>query len=81
MNCIIDMNDKFALPKKNIGYLLIGLGVMVLGFVLLAGGGSDDPQVFDASIFNFRRMYVAPFLIVAGIVLEIVAIMYKGKSK
>lgn len=74
------MDKKFALPEKNLWYLLLGLGVMVLGFILLAGGGSDDPQVFNPEIFNFRRMYVAPFLIVAGIVVEIVAIMYKGKD-
>ena len=73
------MDKRFALPEKNLWYLLAGLAVMVLGFVLLAGGSSDDPQVFNPEIFNFRRMYVAPFLIVAGIVIEVVAIMYKGK--
>ncbi len=77
----MDMKNKFALPERNLWYLLAGLGIMVLGFILLSGGGSDDPQVFDESIFNFRRMYVAPFLIVAGIVLEIVSIMYRGKNK
>lgn len=74
------MKGKFAIPRRNGVLILAGLVVLVLGFVLLAGGGSEDPAVFDASIFSFRRMYVAPVLMVAGLVMEIVAIMYRGKQ-
>jgi hypothetical protein len=54
---------------------------MAAGFLLLSGGGSKDPQVFNYAMFDFRRLVAAPIVIVAGIVLEIVAIMGKFKEK
>jgi hypothetical protein len=45
------------------------------------GGGSDDPNVFNEAMFNGRRLYLAPILIILGLVAEIVAIMYKGKKE
>lgn len=70
----------FAFNKVN--YILMGLGLVVLlvGYILLSGGGSDDPDVFNPAMFDTRRLYVAPILIVLGFVVEIVAIMYKGKK-
>lgn len=53
-----------------IGILLIGLG-----YILMSGGGSDDPEVFNPEIFNFRRMTIAPITLLAGLVLEVYAIM------
>lgn len=55
--------------------LLIGLIVMVSGYILMSGGGSGDPEVFNYSMFDFRRMVAAPVVIILGIVIEVVAIM------
>ena len=74
-------DSKFALPYKNILYIIIGFAVMVLGYVLMAGGGSDDPNVFNMEMFSFRRTVLAPIIILAGMVEIIWAIMYIGKSK
>jgi membrane-bound ClpP family serine protease len=71
-----------AMPLKNVYLLLIGLAVIALGFLLLAGGGSDDPQVFrQEAMFSFRRMVIAPLLICGGFVFEIIAIMKVSKRK
>lgn len=61
--------------------MLAGLLVMVAGFLLLSGGGSDDPQVFNYAMFDFRRLVAAPIVIIAGIVLEVVAIMGRFPDK
>ena len=63
--------------RENYKYLLIGLGFIGLGFILMAGGGSDDPNVWNPAIFNFRRIRLAPMLILFGILVEIYAIMRK----
>ena len=55
--------------------MLLGLVVIVAGFILMAGGGIKDPQVFNYSMFDFRRLVAAPVVIVCGIIVEIVAIM------
>ena len=68
-------NEKMAITPKGLKYLLIGLIVMISGYILMAGGGSDDPQVFNYEMFDFRRMVAAPLVILAGVVVEIVAIM------
>ena len=65
----------FSLPSKNVKIIGAGLLVMVLGFVLMIGGGSSDPNVFNPEMFNFRRLTIAPLLILAGIVVIIVGIM------
>ncbi len=58
-------------------WLIIGLAVTALGFILMIGGGSDDPAVFSEDIFNFRRLTLAPILVLAGYVIQIYAIMKK----
>jgi hypothetical protein len=67
---------------RKINYILIGVGVLflVLGYILLAGGGSDNPEVFNPAIFNARRLVVAPILMLIGLIVEIVAIMYRTKK-
>ena len=70
----------FAFGKQNYKLLFIGLGLILVGFLLMIGGGSDDPQVFSDDIFNFRRMTLAPILVLAGYVVEIFAIMKKPES-
>ena len=73
------MND-FSMPRKNVLLILAGLVIMVLGYVLMIGGGSSDPQVFNEAMFSFRRIVLAPVVIVAGIVVVIVAIMRRPKD-
>ena len=78
----MENNPKMAITPKGLKYLLIGLIVMISGYILMAGGGSDDPQVFNYEMFDFRRMVAAPVVIVLGIVIEVVAIMgLFGKGK
>ena len=78
----MENNGKMAITPKGLKYLLIGLIVMISGYILMTGGGSDDPQVFNYAMFDFRRMVAAPIVIVLGIVIEIVAIMGMfGKGK
>lgn len=70
------------MSPKGLVLLLIGLVVMVSGYLLMMGGGSDDPRVFNEDIFDFQRLVAAPLVIVSGIVIEVVAIMkvFKGKK-
>jgi membrane-bound ClpP family serine protease len=72
---------QFALGKKNYRLMAIGFAIIVLGFIFLAGGGSDDPHVFNPEIFSFRRITLAPVLLLIGFVFEIYAIMKKPKSE
>ncbi|MBQ2966047.1 MAG: DUF3098 domain-containing protein [Bacteroidales bacterium] len=76
-------NEKMAMTPKGLKMLLIGLVVMVSGYILMAGGGSDDPQVFNWAMFDFRRMVAAPTVIILGIIIEVVAIMgfFKGSKE
>ncbi|HIZ86836.1 MAG TPA: DUF3098 domain-containing protein [Candidatus Coprenecus pullistercoris] len=67
--------DRFAIPKENYRYLIIGLAVMVAGYLFLLGGGADSPDVFNYALFSFTRMYVAPLLILAGFVIELVVLL------
>ena len=70
------------ITRRGLKLLLVGLIVMVSGYILMSGGGSDDPQVFNYAMFDFRRMVVAPVVIILGIIIEIVAIMKVfGKDK
>ena len=74
-------NDKMAMTAGGLKLMIAGLLVMAAGFLLLAGGGSDDPQVFNEAMFDFRRLVAAPVVIVAGIVVEVVAIMRRPKKE
>lgn len=70
----------FSLPSKNVKLILVGLIVMVAGYILMIGGGSTDPNVFNYEMFDFRRLVLSPLLIVLGIVIIIVSIMSKPKG-
>lgn len=70
----------FAFGRTNYILLAVGIVLLILGYILLAGGGSDDPNIFNPAMFNARRLVVAPLFIVAGLIVEIVAIMYKKKN-
>ena len=77
---ITQNEGKFALGKENYKLLLIGFGIIVLGFILMAGGGSKDPNVFNYDIFSFRRITLAPVVVLFGFAFEIYAIMKKPKK-
>ena len=71
----------FSMPKKNVVLIGIGLLAMVLGFVLMLGGGSSDPNVFNPEMFNARRLVVAPVVICIGIGVLIWGIMRKPRNE
>lgn len=73
--------DKMAITPKGLGYLLAGLLVMVAGYILMTGGGSKDPAVFNYAMFDFRRLVAAPVVILCGIIIEIAAIMMRPGKK
>lgn len=68
-------NTKMPITGKGLRMLLMGLVVMVAGFVLMMGGGTVEPDNFNWAMFDFRRLVAAPLVIICGIVIEIVAIM------
>ena len=68
-------NGKMAMTPKGLKLLIAGTLVIILGLILLSGGGSKDPQVFYYAMFDFRRLVAAPLVIIAGIVIEVIAIM------
>ena len=70
-----EKNTKMAIKPIGLKLLLIGLIVMVAGYLLMMGGSSEDPNVFNYDMFNFQRMVAAPIVIICGIVVEVVAIM------
>ncbi|NLB25408.1 MAG: DUF3098 domain-containing protein [Bacteroidales bacterium] len=70
----------FALGKENYRLIAIGFAIIVLGFILMIGGGSDDPGVFNPEIFSFRRITIAPLIILSGLIFEIYAILKKPKN-
>ncbi len=71
---------EFLFDKVNYKFLLIGIGVIALGFILMSGGGSDDPKVFNEAVFNFRRIRLAPTLVLLGFGITIYAILKKSKQ-
>ncbi|WP_298762389.1 DUF3098 domain-containing protein [uncultured Polaribacter sp.] len=66
---------QFLFGKKNYIIMLIGLVVIALGFIFMAGGGSDDPNVFNEEIYNWQRIRLAPTLVILGLGIEIYAIL------
>lgn len=77
----MEPNEKMAMTPKGLKYLLIGLLVMVSGYILMSGGGSDNPEVFNYAMFDFRRLVAAPVVIILGIIIEVVAIMGLFKNR
>jgi len=73
--------SEFIFQRKNYIFLFIGLGLIALGFILMAGGGSDDPNVFNPEIYNFRRIRLAPTLILIGLGIQIYAILLNPHKK
>ena len=75
------IEDKMHMDKKGLYVMLAGLGLMVLGYILMSGGGVTDPQVFNYDMFSFRRIVLAPLLLIAGIVTIVVSIIRLPKEK
>jgi hypothetical protein len=73
-------NQEFLFGKKNYTFMFIGLAIITLGFILMAGGGSDNPAVFNEDIYNWRRIRLAPTLVIIGLAVEIYAIMLNPKK-
>jgi uncharacterized membrane protein len=73
--------EQFVFSRLNYQLLIAGLVVIFIGFLLMAGGGSDDPMKFDQGIFSFRRITFGPVVVLIGFVLEGIAIMYRPKEK
>lgn len=77
------MKDKkfdFPLGKENYKLMLIGFGIIVLGFLLMMGGGADNATDYSEEIFSFRRITLAPIVVLIGFAFEIYAIMKKTKE-
>jgi membrane-bound ClpP family serine protease len=70
----------FALGKENYILLIIGFVIIIIGFLLMAGGKAEDPAVFSDEIFSFRRITLAPLVVLLGFIIEIYAIMKKPKT-
>ncbi|OIO99265.1 MAG: hypothetical protein AUJ98_11770 [Bacteroidetes bacterium CG2_30_33_31] len=71
---------KMIFEKKNYILMIVGVAFILLGLVLLGGGGSQNPEVFNPEIFNSQRIVIAPTLMLIGFVIEIYAIMWKSKK-
>ena len=76
-----DQKHEFLFDKINYKILLIGIGVIGLGFILMSGGGSDDPNVFSEDIFNFRRIRLAPTTVLIGFGITVYAILKNPKKQ
>ncbi len=71
---------EFALSKQNYILMAIGFAIVILGFILMIGGRSNDPDVFNEEIYGFQRITLAPMVVLFGFMFEIYAIMKKPKS-
>ena len=74
-----EQKPDFLFESLNYKILLIGIGVIVLGFILMSGGGSDDPKVFSEDVFSWRRIRLAPTVVLIGFGITIYSIFKKSK--
>ena len=75
------IKPSFVFERKNYKFMVIGAAVIALGFVLMAGGGSDDPNVFNPEIYSWRRIRLAPALVLIGFGIEVYAILLNPHKK
>lgn len=73
-------SEGFIFGKKNYQVMLIGIIFIIVGFILMSGGGSDDPNVFNPEIYNFRRIRLAPTLVLIGFAIQVYAILLNPKK-
>ncbi len=74
----IEEKSEFLFAKKNYLIMLVGIVFIALGFILMIGGGSDNPEIFNEDIYNFRRIRLAPTLVLIGFAIEVYAILTKS---
>ncbi|MBL85776.1 MAG: hypothetical protein CMO82_03855 [Winogradskyella sp.] len=72
---------EFIFGKKNYKFMLIGLALVVVGFILMSGGGSDDPNVWNPDVFSWRRIRLAPTLVLIGFGFQVYAILLNPDKK
>ena len=73
----MNKKNKLLFGNRNYKFMILGLIFIAIGFILMSGGGSDDPNVFNEEIYNFRRIRLAPMLVVTGFIIEVYAILTK----
>ncbi|MFL2601927.1 MAG: DUF3098 domain-containing protein [Flavobacteriaceae bacterium] len=73
----MNKKNKLLFGNRNYKFMILGLIFIAVGFILMSGGGSDDPNVFNEEIYNFRRIRLAPILVVTGFIIEVYAILTK----
>lgn len=71
----------FIFEKKNYRFMFIGIGFIILGYLLMSGGGSDDPAIFNPEIYSWRRIRLAPTLVLIGFAIQVYAILLNPNSK
>ncbi|MFC2127751.1 DUF3098 domain-containing protein [Bacteroidota bacterium] len=74
------LKSEFLFGKKNYLWMLIGLVCIAVGFILMAGGGSDNPEVFNEEMYNFRRIRLAPTIVLIGFAIEVYAILLNSSK-
>ncbi|MGB0891872.1 MAG: DUF3098 domain-containing protein [Flavobacteriaceae bacterium] len=72
--------SEFLFGKRNYLFMIVGIAVIALGFILMSGGGSNDPNVFNPEIYSWRRIRLAPALVILGLGIEIYAILVNPKK-
>ena len=70
----------FAFGRENYMLMIVGIVVIIFGFILMSGGRSDDPSIFNTEVFSARRITVAPIVMMLGFIIEIVAILRRTKD-
>jgi Protein of unknown function (DUF3098) len=76
-----ESKSDFVFGRKNYKFMFIGLACIALGFILMAGGGSDDPNVFNPDIFSWRRIRLAPTLVLIGFGIQVYAILLNPEKE
>jgi hypothetical protein len=74
-------NDTFLFGRRNYILLFIGLALIAVGYFLMSGGGSEDPEVFNPEIFSTTRIRIAPLVVLLGLALQVWAIMLPSKKE
>ena len=75
----MNKKNKLLFGKRNYRFMIIGLFFIAMGFILMSGGGSDDPNIFNEEIYSFRKIRLAPILVVTGFIIEVYAILTKSE--
>ncbi|MGB5189725.1 DUF3098 domain-containing protein [Robiginitalea sp.] len=74
-------SQEFIFKRRNYLLMFIGLAFIALGYILMAGGGTEDPEVFSEAIFSFRRIRLAPTLVLIGLGIQVFAILFNPNKK